>query len=110
MIKIALKHWIYEKCIDVLFKYISKNFLISREQNEFKVRDKFEYIILKPHITDDRLSFRMYNCTILENKHETLLLEFSNSEYFNYNDNYTCKTSVTRCGANIHNVDTYRRK
>ena len=26
MIKIALKHWIYEKCIDVLFEGICRNF------------------------------------------------------------------------------------
>jgi len=33
MIKVALKHWIYEVCIDVLFSIVKKNFL-SIEMNE----------------------------------------------------------------------------
>ena len=31
MIKIALKHWIYEKCIDVLFEGICRNFAYLRK-------------------------------------------------------------------------------
>ena len=35
MIKIALKHWIYEKCIDVFFEAITNNFLLGHKQNKF---------------------------------------------------------------------------
>ena len=47
MIKIALKHWIYEKCIDVFFETITKNFFFSYKQNEFKPGNKFASIVIK---------------------------------------------------------------
>ena len=31
MIKVALKHWIYEKCIDLLFDNITRNFVHPHE-------------------------------------------------------------------------------
>jgi len=45
MIKVALKHFIYEKCIDVLFNAIDKNFM--GPYREFKVGDTFLYMEMR---------------------------------------------------------------
>ena len=107
MIKIALKHWIYEMCIDVLFKNIGNNFLLGHEQNEFKVGDKFEYIFLKPN-GFSQVASRMYNCTILRKINEFIVIKFSYGEQFSYKDN-TIKGKIIECGTDICHVDTYRR-
>lgn len=46
MIKVALKHWIYEKCINVLFNNIICNFYIPIK-NILHTGDKFHIIISK---------------------------------------------------------------
>jgi hypothetical protein len=42
MIKIALKHWIYDYCIDLIFKGISSNF--NKTSIQFKRGDKFSLV------------------------------------------------------------------
>ena len=48
MIKIALKHWIYEKCIDVLFEGICRNFAFLNRNilGKIKVGDRFHEILV----------------------------------------------------------------
>jgi len=46
MIKTALKHWIYEVCIDQLFAGIMRNFKsFQGGSKDFKVGDIFHYIV-----------------------------------------------------------------
>jgi len=47
MIKIALKHLIYETCINVFFDKISVNFFNNINDKMFKIGDKFAYINTK---------------------------------------------------------------
>ena len=44
MIKVALKHFIYEKCIDTVFKGIVKNFVVPALNVDFTIGDSFYYI------------------------------------------------------------------
>ena len=44
MIKTALRHWIFEICIERLFDGISKNFRVAQKK-KFRIGDKFAYII-----------------------------------------------------------------
>jgi len=46
MIKVALKHWIYEVCIEQMFAGIFKNFN-SPLMNKLRIGDKFNRIIIK---------------------------------------------------------------
>ena len=46
MIKIALKHFIYEKCIDVIFNAIINNFKTPTTWHKMKVGDRFNYITI----------------------------------------------------------------
>ena len=86
MIKIALKHWIYEKCIDVLFKAIDNNFCFGPEKNGFKVGDKFKYIYIlsKDPLLTLSPSGRctLYDCTILNNDRGRLTVEFYGKSYY----------------------------
>lgn len=43
MIKLALKHWVYEQCIDVLFNAVKNNF---SDRYRFKVGDKYVYLAI----------------------------------------------------------------
>jgi len=51
MIKIALKHFIYEICIDMVFNNISKNFKIPKKII-WKVGDMYECIATRPNERD----------------------------------------------------------
>lgn len=80
MIKIALKHFIYEKCIDVLFNAIENNFCTNTENSEFKIGDTFEHITVALHdlprgAPRKGLRIVMYDCTIVDNLQGTILVE-----------------------------------
>ena len=81
MIKIALKHWIYEKCIDVLFKTIGNNFCPGHKQNIFRPGNTFGAITIKiPNIYNNRVlknqELKLMNCTIVDNLQGTVLIGF----------------------------------
>ena len=78
MIKIALKHWIYEKCIDVLFKAIGNNFCPSHKQNLFRPGDTFLSITFKG--IEVGQTIKISYCTILVNEGGTVLIKFYGSE------------------------------
>lgn len=78
MIKIALKHFIYEKCINVLFDGILNNFSASKN-GEFKVGDRFHSIQVKFESTRVNLSeiqTTLYNCTIMDILQGTVLIQY----------------------------------
>jgi hypothetical protein len=59
MIKVALKHWIYDYCIDLIFDNIFKNFTFF-DISKIKVKDKFKLI----ETECSGAIFKCYNCTI----------------------------------------------
>lgn len=74
MFRIYLKHFIYEKCIDVLFDGIFNNFIIS-ENKEFKVGDQFESI----RALSSNIHTTLYNCNIMDNMQGTVLIQYRRS-------------------------------
>lgn len=72
MIKVVLKHFIYEKCLNVLFDGILNNFLVS-ENKEFNIGDCFKYIQTRGF--DKPIIF--YNCTIINTLQRSLLIEYA---------------------------------
>ena len=46
MVKVLLKHFIYEKCIDILFNQITLNFSeVKRERLEAKLRNRIDELM-----------------------------------------------------------------
>lgn len=64
MIKIALKHFIYEKCINVLFRNITKNF-VHPKLGDVRVGAKFRWINYR-YDSSDIDSITLYNCEIVD--------------------------------------------
>jgi len=102
MIKIALKHWIYEKCIDVFFKAITNNFIFDHKQNEFNPGERFSSIVIKlPNLFKlDSNNVKIYTCTILDNLEGTVLIQFyskheKNSEYERYGKPLNWRVNIT---------------
>jgi len=65
MIKVALKHWIYEVCIEQVFNGIAKNF--NSVIRSYKKGDKFSRLIVKDYTVHsinvyDNIS--IHNCDI----------------------------------------------
>jgi len=67
MIKIILKHFIYEKCIDVFFSSVSKNF--ERPNIQHEIEKYFEI-----------LKFRIF---IMENQDRIVKDIFTNPNFLN---------------------------
>jgi len=63
MIKVALKHWIYEVCIEQLFSGITKNFNIGNFLR-FKKGDHFEYIYFR--FSETNTIFKFYDVEITD--------------------------------------------
>jgi ADP-dependent phosphofructokinase/glucokinase len=72
MIKIALKHWIYDYCIDMIFNNIGKNFDICKNK-KFKIGSRFKCIKISArefynkikHIHIRTCKASLYNCKII---------------------------------------------
>lgn len=64
MIKIALKHYIYENCISIFFDFINRNFhtpkLKKITASMFREGDSYNYI----QILIDGISYTLYDCNI----------------------------------------------
>ena len=65
MIKIALKHWIYEKCIDVFFSVVGRNFDIPVKYpfHSIKVGDKIK--MLEARQVDIHKHWLFYDCEVI---------------------------------------------
>ena len=106
MIKIALKHWIYEKCINAFFEKVNKNFLLSHNPNDFRLGDRFEYITVV-FITDGRTVLKMYNCTIVGIEERVVYIQYFAGEMFGNVISY----HKSRCWETLINcIFDYRRK
>jgi hypothetical protein len=78
MIKIALKHWIYEQCISVLFEEFHKNLILGNyveKIDEIKIGDKFRII---KEILLNRID-EYYYCTITEIHKDTNRIFYNHS-------------------------------
>lgn len=58
MIKTFIKHWVYELCIQQLFKGFSRNFRAASKLHNVKVGDSFRYIII---IASEEQKIRYFN-------------------------------------------------
>ena len=61
MIKIALKHFIYEKCINVIFNAIKRNFM-NAPIPEFSKGGSYKHLVMHSMASNTHL----YNCKILD--------------------------------------------
>jgi hypothetical protein len=60
MIKVALKHYIYDYCIDLIFKGISSNFIGFSYNKNLKVGDRYSLIVERSGITG--VEWYHYDC------------------------------------------------
>jgi hypothetical protein len=67
MIKIALKHWIYDYCIKLLFEKISLNFNTFNIKQKFKVGEKYRIIEELGGTGYGRI---YYNCVVTNGDYE----------------------------------------
>lgn len=76
MIKLALKHFIYELCIDKLFENIFENFhIIETDISKFAVGD---YFALKIYYQDDCAKFD--KCRVLYKNGNRMVIESYNAK------------------------------
>jgi hypothetical protein len=75
MIKIALKHWIYDYCINLIFKGIASNFTTFNIKS-IKKGDWFRIIEDKNHI--------YHRCEIIDMNKNDITITFE--RFGNYND------------------------
>lgn len=107
MIKVYLKHFIYEKCITVLFDGIFNNFSASKNE-EFKVGDGFHSLQVK--ISD--IQTTLYDCTIMDILQGTVLIQYHLSK--RVFDSGLISNDMSRIPVvwrvNIENIKAYTRK
>ena len=87
MIKVALKHWIYELCIEQIFENIKNNFVIKLNPYQFKKGEIYTYILLYGECR----AIQRYNCVdckIIDVNHKGGWFAFScrDFNYFERND------------------------
>ena len=84
MIKIALKHYIYEKCISILFDFINRNFPIHKVKkytiDMFHKGDLYDYIKVIRH--NDVIC--LYECRITELHPKYGIIEVAHKKYAEY--------------------------
>ena len=104
MIKVALKHFIYEKCINVIFDTIINNFSLSKRR--FNVGDKFAEI--KIYRNDDSNCIVLYHCTILSNIQGIVLVRYSRASVYGYTfDLGHTNPYATKLRVNIDDIKFY---
>lgn len=85
MIKIVLKHWIYEKCINVLFNTIDRNFN-TPTSSRVKIGKCYSKIIidytLYPYATDITDTDRVIQCI-----YYNCIVTHVDDKYFRYTTN-----------------------
>jgi hypothetical protein len=77
VVKIALQHWILEKCIDVFFHNLSRNFLFKPG---LKVGEKLSYLLLK-YVDDSNTTISLsefFNVRINEIGGEICSIDYEN--------------------------------
>ncbi len=69
MIKLALKHWIFEKCIDVLFNSLRLNFGVGQKFKKLEhvnIGDTFQYIMFRGGYSRKKGLCKCYNPKIVD--------------------------------------------
>jgi len=99
MIKIALKHFIYEKCISVLFDTINRNFRLPKA-TQFCVHQQYDYI----KAYQDGVVCTFYICSIFQVNTNYIIIKhrscveygilFKNRKYTNYPHANDCFASL----------------
>jgi hypothetical protein len=88
MIKVALKHWIYDYCINLLFDTIKINFSVSSvsiDKRNIKIGDNFRSIEVYSDIKKYRYIY--CNCIIL-NKEMRYSYKGAPKDYISVSSNY----------------------
>ena len=85
MIKVFLKHWVYEACINRIFEAIENNF--SSIYEEFKVGDRFKRIVYVNPRVDKRETVMLYDVIIrpsmrFDVEHPVVIIEQDRDESF----------------------------
>lgn len=94
MITTALKHWIYEHCIAVLFDNISNNFTPNKTSlSNVKVGDRFEYI-LYPAARVGKVYFMHGRVTQLYEDHFSLNCQWIKTLHGRMVCNYICAVKI----------------
>ena len=81
MIKIAMKHWLFEVCIYQLFESLIKNFRMDSRIHNVSVGDRFTCITIKSL----NMEIKYFNPKVVEVNDEFFIIE---GDYFEecYND------------------------
>ena len=75
MIKVALKHFIYEKCIELLFSGIRKNF----KQPDVVFKNGAKYMRMDfewETTTNQRIRYIFHTCTVLSSTVDTVRIKY----------------------------------
>ena len=93
MIRTAIKHYIYEKCIEVFFDSIITNF--KRIPTRFKIGERYTLLIIRQ---EDQF-IELHHCTVLNiNANEANELIVRSEIYKKYDLNYKMRVSdYSRC-------------
>jgi hypothetical protein len=67
VIKVALKHWIYDYCINILFNHIKNNFSTFNIKQKFKVGEKYRII---EELGGNGYGRIYYDCVIINGDYE----------------------------------------
>ena len=85
MIKVFIKHHIYERCINVLFNTISRNF-VRPKPDRFKIGEFWRQI--EYYYSNKQYPIYYHNCTILEQRTTTTItIQYEYAEIFSYEEN-----------------------
>jgi hypothetical protein len=102
MIKVALKHWIYEQCISVLFRKIHSNFIGQCYKNKiFKVGDRFELIVAE---YDNQRIYYHYDCIIMEILKEAGKLKIKCQKFEGSANTHVHREHDTESICNVENI------
>jgi len=106
MIKIALKHFIYEKCISILFDTINRNFRIPKVKKfsyeMFHFYQHYGYI----KACEGGMVYVFYNCTVDKITPTTIVIVHEKTVKYDKNGNKIYNTQYTQ-GGNLTSIIYY---
>jgi len=101
MIKTALKHFLYEICINVLFSRLGRNFNVFKTRYKFKKGDKFRYIKIFLRTRGDFSIY--YNCEVWGVWEKSIWITHSNCiEYIGSKKNVKTPTNGDEFSSTVY--------
>lgn len=96
MIKLAIKHWVFDRCISVLFDTIKENFSLRKKLtiNTISIGDEFEYLYVYSAF-DKKWTFKYFDC---------IVTDFIEEHSFCFIPQYSCENYMN---AKLNSVDLY---